>query len=118
MPETDGTTSETRPTPLVYGSRLIRNGKNITGGGEDFGWDGVDVGVGGAVVDDTGAETEFGLERCVGEIDAAVGDDSLEDIEIHPIEFGFRQILFAYIPKTDGAEFHGGEQFKFGRVPN
>lgn len=118
MPETDGTTFETRLTPLAYVTRLIRNGKNITGGGEDFGWDGVDVGVGGAVVDDAGAETEFRVERGVGEIDAATGDDSLEDFEVQLVEFGFRQIRFAYVSKTDGAEFHGGEQFKFRSFPN
>jgi len=75
---------------------------------EDFGLDGVDVGDRGAVFDDAGAETEFGVERGVGEIDAAAGDDTFQNVEIQLIEFGFRKIPFTHKTKTDRAELDGG----------
>jgi len=71
--------------------------------------DGVDVGGRGAVVDDAGAETEFGLECGVGEIDAAAGDDTFQSVEIQLIEFGFRKIPFTHKTKTDRAELDGGQ---------
>src|SRR5882724_3587779 len=79
--------------------------QNFRCGGEDFGLDGVDVRVRSPVVDDAGAETEFGVERGVGEIDAAAGDDTFQNVEIQLIEFGFRKIPLTHKTKTDGAEF-------------
>ena len=83
-------------------------GKNFPGGDENFSGDGVYVGVGGAVVDDAGAKAEFRLECGVGEIDAAAGHDSFQDIEIQLIELSFGQIPFAHISKTDSTQFDRG----------
>ena len=58
----------------------------LGGGGEDFGEDGVDVGFGGAVVDDAGTEGEVTADRGVGEVDAAATDYAIEDAAVEFVE--------------------------------
>ena len=56
---------------------------------ENLGNHAVDIGFGGAVIYDAGAQAEFTAQGCVGEIHAASLDDTLEDGSVELIEFVF-----------------------------
>jgi len=58
----------------------------VSGSGEDFSDDGVDVFFGGAVIDDAGAEGEVAVDCSVGEVDATAADDAIEDATVEVVE--------------------------------
>lgn len=100
---------------MSYAARLNfeYSSSNFPGGGQNLCRDGVNIRISGAVIDDAGTQAEFGVQRGVGEVHAPTSDDSLEDLEVQSIEFGFGQIAIAHVSETEGAEFDGRKQLQF-----
>ena len=75
---------------LVQGDGLLQRARPVQGsgfgGGEDFGDDGLDVGIGRQVVDDAGAEAEAAADVRVGQRDVAARGDVPKNLGVTVVE--------------------------------
>ena len=77
--------------------------------GEHLGHDGVDVGLGGPVVDQARPEREATAHRGVGEVDPPPAHHPEQQLLVQPVQLGVGAPAVAAVTEADGAERDRGE---------
>src|SRR5689334_4172928 len=71
---------------------------------QDFGKQTIDLGLGGAMIDQTGAQAELATQSRIGKIDSPAFEDALENRFVRSVDVVYAGFAVA---KTDRAQTHG-----------